>query len=94
MNAVALTAGRTRKVWRITVGAAGVNLVLVLVLTPALGLTGAAIAVTVGYLVLLVGVWLYSLGPDNPVEYWMGQALPRRPRVRSRLRCGRPHVRR
>lgn len=73
MNAVALTAGRTGKVWIVTLSAAGVNLACLLALVPAIGLVGAAIAVTVGYLVLLVGVGIYSHGPDNPVRYEWGR---------------------
>ncbi len=69
MNAVALTAGRTGKVWMITLAAAGSNLVCLFVLVPALGLLGAAIAAPAGYLVLLVGVALFSRGAHNPVRY-------------------------
>ena len=69
MNALSLTAGRTGKVWLVTLVAAGANFGALLLLEPALGLLGAAIAVTVGYAVLLVGVALYSRGPDNPVRY-------------------------
>jgi O-antigen/teichoic acid export membrane protein len=69
MNAVVLTAGRTRKVWAVTVCAATVTLLSLPVLVPALGLIGAAVATTVGYLVLLVGIGLYSRGVDNPVRY-------------------------
>lgn len=73
MNAVALTAGRTGKVWIVTLVAAGANLACLLALVPAVGLVGAAIAVTLGYLVLLVGMGLYSRGPDNPVRYEWGR---------------------
>jgi O-antigen/teichoic acid export membrane protein len=73
MNAVALTAGRTRRVWIITAGAAGTNLVCLLTLVPVLGLLGAAMAAPAGYLVLLVGVAIYSRGADNPVRYDLGR---------------------
>jgi O-antigen/teichoic acid export membrane protein len=73
MNAVALTAGRTGRVWIITLAAAGTNLACLLVLVPLLGLLGAAVAVPVGYAVLLVGVAIYSLGADNPVRYPVAQ---------------------
>lgn len=73
MNAVALTAGRTRRVWIITVGAAATNLVCLLTLVPVLGLLGAALAAPAGYLVLLVGVALFSRGADNPVRYDAGR---------------------
>ncbi len=73
MNAVALTAGRTGRVWIITLGAAGANVVCLLALVPVLGLLGAAIAVPVGYFALLVGVAIYSRGPDNPVRYQSGK---------------------
>lgn len=68
MNAVALTAGRTRRIWMITFVAAGTNLAAVTLLVPSLGLTGAAVAVMVGYATLLVGVGLYSRA-NNPVRY-------------------------
>lgn len=73
MNAVSQTAGRTGKVWIVTLGAAGANLVCLLLLVPAIGLVGAAIGVTIGYLILLVGVAIYSHGPDNPVRYEWGR---------------------
>jgi O-antigen/teichoic acid export membrane protein len=73
MNAVALTAGRTRRVWIITVAAAATNLVCVLTLVPVLGLLGAALAAPAGYLVLLVGVAIFSRGADNPVRYDTGR---------------------
>lgn len=73
MNAVALTAGRTGKIWMITVLAAGLNFAALLALVPSLGLTGAAIATTIGYAVLLLGVGLYSRGADNPVHYPWGR---------------------
>ena len=73
MNAVSLTAGRTGHVWVCTVAAAGANLACLLLLEPRIGLKGAALAVTLGYLVLLVGVGLYSRGPDNPVRYEWGR---------------------
>ena len=69
MNAVSLVAGRTGKIWMISLVAAGTNLGAMFTLVPWLGLVGAAVAVATGYLVLLVGVGLYSRGPDNPVRY-------------------------
>ena len=69
MNAVALTAGRTGKVWLLTVAAAATNLSCLVLLVPRIGLLGAALSASVGYLVLLVGVTAYSHGADNPVRY-------------------------
>jgi O-antigen/teichoic acid export membrane protein len=69
MNAVALTAGRTRRVWVITLAAATTNLVCLVALVPRLGLLGAAMATPAGYLVLLAGVAIFSRGADNPVRY-------------------------
>jgi O-antigen/teichoic acid export membrane protein len=69
MNAMTLTEGRTGKVWMITVIAVGANFAALFTLVPSLGLTGAAIASMLGYAVLLLGVGIYSRGPDNPVRY-------------------------
>lgn len=69
MNAVALTVGKTRRIWVITVFAAAVNLVCLLVIVPSAGLIGAALALAAGYLVLLVGIWLYSQAAGNPIRY-------------------------
>lgn len=69
MNAVVLVAGRAGKVWMITLTAAAANTAALLLLVPPFGLTGAAIGVTIGYTVLLLGVALYSRGADNPVRY-------------------------
>ena len=44
-------------------------------MVPVLGLLGAAIALPVGYLVLLVGVAIYSRGSDNPVRYEAGRMI-------------------
>jgi O-antigen/teichoic acid export membrane protein len=57
----------------VTKCAAALNLACLVVLVPAVGLIGAALAVTAGYFVLLVGVGLYSQGPDNPVRYEWGR---------------------
>lgn len=73
MNAVALTAGRTRRVWIVTLCAAGTNLACLVALVPELGLLGAAVATPAGYLVLLVGVATFSRGADNPVRYDAGR---------------------
>jgi len=73
MNAVVLTEGRSGKVWIATSAAAGANLACLLALVPVFGLVGAAVAVTVGYVVLLVGVGIYSHGPGNPVRYEWGR---------------------
>lgn len=75
MNAVVLTEGRTGKVWIVTLGAAGINLVCLLLLVPPLGLVGAAMSVTIGYLFLLFGVAIYSNGPGNPVRYEWGRLV-------------------
>lgn len=73
MNAVVLTEGRAGKVWIATLSAAAANVACLLALVPVFGLVGAAMAVTVGYLVLLVGVGIYSHGPGNPVRYEWGR---------------------
>ena len=75
MNAVVLIEGRTGKVWIATLIAALVSLSSLPLLVPLLDLLGAAIAVTIGYGVLLVGVSLYSRGPNNPVRYEWGRLL-------------------
>lgn len=78
MNAVALTEGRTGKVWIAALVAASVNLACLLALVPTLGLVGAGVAATIGYAVLLVGLGIYSHGPGNPVRYeWkrMGRGM-------------------
>ena len=88
MNAVSLTAGRTGHVWVFTLAAAGANLACLLLLEPRIGLKGAALAVTLGYLVLLVGVGLYSRGPDNPIRYEWGRLTRGAARFHRRLRGG------
>jgi O-antigen/teichoic acid export membrane protein len=61
MNAVTLTAGRSRWVWLVTLSAALTNIALNLVLVPRFGTQAAAIDTVLGYAVLLVGVFAYML---------------------------------
>ncbi len=58
-NAIALVAGKTRHLWLITVLAAGLNIGLNLILVPRIGTAAAAINTTIGYGLLLIGVFLY-----------------------------------
>ena len=59
MNAISVMAGRTRRVWIITLLAASVNIGLNLILVPRIGTAAAAINTTIGYGLLLIGVFLY-----------------------------------
>ena len=59
MNAISVMAGRTRRVWIITLVAATVNIGLNLILVPQIGVAAAAVNTTIGYGLLLVGVFLY-----------------------------------
>lgn len=60
MNLASLTLGKTKGVWRMTVAAAIVNVLIVYLGVPAYGLTAAAAASTVAYAVLFVGVSRYA----------------------------------
>ena len=66
MNAISLTAGRTKRVWMITLLAAIANVGLNLLLIPRIGTIAAAINTTIGYAILLVGVFLYSRAVCKP----------------------------
>jgi O-antigen/teichoic acid export membrane protein len=59
MNAIALTAGRTGRVWTITAAAATANVVLNLALVPRIGAYAAAVNTAIGYAILVAGVWAY-----------------------------------
>jgi O-antigen/teichoic acid export membrane protein len=69
MNGVTLTHGRSRRIWVVSVAAAAVNLGLIYTFVPVIGLEAAAIASAVGYGVLLVGVWLYSVLTGTTIPY-------------------------
>jgi O-antigen/teichoic acid export membrane protein len=69
MNGVTLVHGRSRRIWVVSLAAAVVNLGLIYVFVPYDGLEAAAIASAVGYGVLLVGVWMYSVRTDNTLSY-------------------------
>jgi len=66
MAAIALVAGRTHRVWIITVGAAALNVGLNLAFVPSVGTMAAAVNTTIGYGVLLIGVFLYMRRVCNP----------------------------
>ncbi len=70
IGAVNLIAGRTQRVWGITVLAAATNIGLNLVLVPSFGIFAAAVNTTIGYSVLLIGVFLYMRRVcDPPLPY-------------------------
>jgi len=69
MNGASLGAGRTRFVATATLLAAATNIGLLFWLVPSGGLKFAAIASAGGYAVLLVGIFIYSRKPGNPVRY-------------------------
>jgi O-antigen/teichoic acid export membrane protein len=76
MNAVSITAGRTRFVWSITATAASVNVALNLLLVPRIGTLAAAINTTIGYGILLIGVFLYSRAVCKPpIRYELRKTL-------------------
>ncbi len=66
MNAVTVLAGRTGRVWIITVLAATANVVLNVALIPEFGAMAAAVNTTIGYGALFGGVWLYMQRICNP----------------------------
>jgi len=71
---VALVAGRTQSVWIISLAAAGSNIGLNLVLVPQFGTSAAAVDTTIGYGVLLIGVFLYMRRVcDPPLPYDAGR---------------------
>ena len=68
--AIALVAGRTQRVWIISVAAAALNIGLNLALVPSVGTFAAAVNTTIGYGVLLIGVYLYMRRVcDPPLPY-------------------------
>ena len=70
MAAVALVAGRTQRVWIITLLAALANIGLNLIFVPRFGTAAAAVNTTIGYGLLLVGVFLYMRRVcDPPIPY-------------------------
>ena len=66
MAAVALVVGRTRRIWIMTVVAATANIGLNLLLVPQFGTIAAAVNTTIGYGLLLLGVFLYMRRVCNP----------------------------
>jgi O-antigen/teichoic acid export membrane protein len=66
MNAISVMAGRTRRVWIVTLVAAAVNVGLNLVLVPRIGTVAAAVNTTIGYGLLLGGVFLYMRRVCDP----------------------------
>jgi O-antigen/teichoic acid export membrane protein len=65
-----LIAGRTGRVWIITVAAAALNIGLNLVLVPRIGAIAAALNTVIGYAALLVGVFVYMrLVCDPPLRF-------------------------
>ena len=70
MNAVTLSAGRTSRIWLITVVAALANVTLNLALIPRYGAPAAAVNTIVAYGLLLVGVTLYQRRVcERPLRY-------------------------
>lgn len=70
MNAISLIAGRTSRVWIITVAAAALNIGLNLVLVPRIGAMAAAMNTVIGYAALLIGVFAYQRSVcDPPLRY-------------------------
>lgn len=59
MDAVSVTAGKTRWVWLVTVPAALGNVLLNLFTVPRFGAIAAAVNTAVGYAILLVGIFVY-----------------------------------
>jgi O-antigen/teichoic acid export membrane protein len=59
MNAISVMAGRTERVWMITLFAAACNIGVNLIFVPEVGPIAAAISTAIGYAVLLVGVSAY-----------------------------------
>lgn len=68
INALTLTMGKTQRHWRITVGASALNLVLIPLLIPHLGIAGAGVATAVGYAALLAGISLYGYRLGSPLK--------------------------
>jgi O-antigen/teichoic acid export membrane protein len=74
MNAISITAGKTGRVWVITMIAAAINVVLNLALVPELGAIAAAVNTSVGYGILLIGILLYMRRVcDPPVPFDLGR---------------------
>jgi O-antigen/teichoic acid export membrane protein len=69
MNGVSLAAGRTRFVAVATGFSAAINLGLLFLFVPNHGIRAAAIASAVGYGALVIAIFFYSLGADNPTQY-------------------------
>jgi O-antigen/teichoic acid export membrane protein len=69
MNGATIGAGRTNRAWIATMTGAASNIVLILVLTPRIGIEGAAIASAGGYFVLLLGIGFWAHAGPNPVSY-------------------------
>ena len=75
MNAISITAGKTRRVWVITMIAAAVNVALNLALVPERGAMAAAVNTTIGYGILLIGIFLYMRRVCNPPMPFDGRRI-------------------
>jgi O-antigen/teichoic acid export membrane protein len=74
MNAIAVMAGRTERVWVITLLAAACNVGINLAFVPAFGPMAAAISTAIGYGVLLVGVTTYMTRVvSDPIPFERGR---------------------
>jgi O-antigen/teichoic acid export membrane protein len=69
MNGITLTYGHQKWIWLASVIAAAVNLLGIYLFTPTYGLQAAAIATSVGFGVLLVGVEIYARLINAKLEY-------------------------
>ena len=69
MNGATIGAGRTSRAWIATLTGAISNIALIFLLTPEIGIEGAAIASAGGYLVLLLAICLWAHARPNPVSY-------------------------
>ena len=69
MNGATIGAGRTNRAWIASLTGATVNLVLIILLTPRIGIEGAAIASAGGYLALLLGIGFWAHSGPNPASY-------------------------
>ena len=76
MSAVALLAGHTARIWVITVIAAATNIGLNLIFVPRFGAMSAAVNTTIGYGVLLLGVFVLMMRVARPpIPYERGRIL-------------------
>jgi O-antigen/teichoic acid export membrane protein len=69
MNGVTLAAGKTKRIYLISIPAAAANLALIAIFVPSFGIEAAAIASAAGYAVLLAGVALYAKLAGGALRY-------------------------